>query len=126
MRAVMIHKADGPDAITVGERPVRQPGPGEVLLRVRAAAVNPADIVMWRTLGGGSVQPPFTAGMDAAGVAEAVGPGVDHIAAGQRAMAAVFPAAPRAAPRPNSLSSRQPRLSRSPKLSTPSQPRRCR
>ncbi|MER5466079.1 NADP-dependent oxidoreductase [Streptomyces sp. NPDC002668] len=94
MRAVLIHKADGPDAITVGERPVRQPGPGEVLLRVLAAAVNPADIVMWRTLGGGSVQPPFTAGMDAAGVAEAVGPGVDHIAAGQRAMAAVFPRHP--------------------------------
>ena len=79
----MVHKADGPEAITVGERQVRRPRDGEILLRVRAAAVSPAAVVLWRTLGGGPVQPQFTADMDAAGVAEAVGPGVDHIKDGQ-------------------------------------------
>lgn len=94
MRAVLIHEPDGPGALTVGERDIREPGPGEVLLRVHAAAVNPADIVMWRTLGAGSVPVPFIAGMDAAGVIESVASDVEHVRAGQRAMAAVFPRRP--------------------------------
>ncbi len=93
-RAVLVQAADGPGAITVGIRQVRQPREGEVLLRVRAAAVNPADVALWRTLGGGDVPVPFTPGMDAAGEVESVGPGVSHLAVGQRAMAVVFPRRP--------------------------------
>lgn len=93
-RAVLIHKADGPGAITVGAREVRQPLAGEVLIRVHAAAVNPADIMMWRTLGGGALPLPFTPGMDAAGEIAAVGPDVEHLAVGQFVMAAIFPGRP--------------------------------
>ncbi|MGA1835421.1 NADP-dependent oxidoreductase [Herbiconiux sp. 11R-BC] len=94
MHAVLIQAPDGADAFAVADRPVRAPEAGEVLLRVLAAAVNPADVMMWRTLGGGSVEVPFTAGMDAAGLVEAVGPGVEGLHAGQRVMAVVFPRRP--------------------------------
>ena len=48
MRAVTVNKADGPNAITVEDRGVREPRPGEVRLRVAAAAVNPVDVFMWQ------------------------------------------------------------------------------
>lgn len=94
MRAVLINAANGPDAIAVGEREVRGPECGEALINVQAAAVNPADVLMWRTLGGGSAPVPFTAGMDAAGVVESLGPDVEHLQVGQRVMAVVFPNRP--------------------------------
>ena len=91
MRAVTVHAADGPGAISVEDRPVRDPQEGEVLLRVAAAAVNPADTFMWRTLGGGggSIEPPFTPGLDAAGTIAAVGAGVERFEVGQEVMAVV-------------------------------------
>jgi NADPH:quinone reductase-like Zn-dependent oxidoreductase len=46
-RAVVIHTTDGSGTIVVGERDVREPGIGEVLIRFHAAAVNPAEVVMW-------------------------------------------------------------------------------
>ncbi len=92
MRAVTINAAGG--AITVEDRPVRDPNPGEVRLRVAAAAVNPADVFMWRTLGAGAVQPPVTPGMDAAGTVQAVGDDVDRLAVGDAVMAVVNPRLP--------------------------------
>jgi NADPH:quinone reductase len=89
-RPVLIHTADGPGAIAAGERGVREPPIGEVLIRVHPAAVNRAGVVMWRTLGGSSVPVPFTPGTDAAGEAEVAGSYVTHVEAGQRVMAAVF------------------------------------
>jgi NADPH:quinone reductase len=87
MRAVTINKADGPDAITVEERPVRAPRPGEVRLRVAAAAVNPIDVFMWRR----AVEPPFTPGMDAAGTVESVGHAGGRLSVGDEVMAVVGP-----------------------------------
>ena len=43
-RAVGITRPGGPEVLEVIERPVREPGPGEVRLAVHAAAVNPTDI----------------------------------------------------------------------------------
>jgi NADPH2:quinone reductase len=42
--AVAILKAGGPEALAVIDRPDREPGPDEVRIRVRFAAVNPTDI----------------------------------------------------------------------------------
>jgi len=87
MRAVTVNKADGPDAITVEDRSVRPPRPGEVRLRVAAAAVNPIDVFMWRR----AVEPPFTPGMDAAGTVESVGHAGGRLAVGEPVMAVVSP-----------------------------------
>ena len=75
------------------DRVVREPGPGEVRLKVTAAAVNPTDISL-RTRGTDDLPPPWTPGMDAAGAVESVGEGVQRLAPGERVMAAVMPRRP--------------------------------
>jgi NADPH:quinone reductase len=92
-RAVGITRPGGPEVLSVVEREVREPGPGEVRLAVRAAAVNPTDVGL-RQRGAEEVPPPWVPGMDAAGVVESVGPGVEHLAVGDDAMAAVAPRRP--------------------------------
>jgi NADPH:quinone reductase len=93
MRAVGITRPGGPEVLEVVDRPVREPGPGEVRISVKAAAVNPTDIG-FRERGGGELPPPWTPGMDAAGVIESVGDGVDRLSAGDQVMAAVAPRRP--------------------------------
>src|SRR5436305_14742384 len=93
MRAVLIPRPGGPEVLEVGERKVREAGPGEVRISVRAAAVNPTDIGL-REHGGGELPPPWTPGMDAAGVIESVGPEVDRLAPGDEVMAALTPRRP--------------------------------
>ena len=46
MRAVTITKPGGPEVLTVTDRSVRAAGPGEVRIAVKAAAVNPTDVLM--------------------------------------------------------------------------------
>jgi len=94
MRAVAITAPGGPEALTVIERDVRAPGPGEVRLAVRAAAVNPTDIGLRAHGAGGDLEPPWIPGMDAAGVVESVGEGVTRLAPGDAVMAAVTPRRP--------------------------------
>jgi NADPH:quinone reductase len=92
-RGVGIMRPGGPDVLRLVERDVRVAEPGEVRLAVEAAAVNPADIAV-RQLGVEGVPPPWVPGMDAAGVVESVGPGVEHVAVGDQAMAALSPRRP--------------------------------
>lgn len=77
MRAVSQDRAGAPDVLKVIETARPEPGRGEILVRVRAAGVNPAD---WKTRARGvfgtGVTPPFTLGFDVAGVVAAVGAGV--------------------------------------------------
>ncbi|WJV50929.1 NADP-dependent oxidoreductase [Streptomyces flavofungini] len=99
MRAIGVHDYGGPEALRVLDLPEPQAGPGEVRIRVHAAAVNPTD-VMLRT-GGHAVRmpdrrPPFVPGMDAAGVIDQVGPGADdRLRVGQRVVALVLFTGPR-------------------------------
>jgi NADPH:quinone reductase len=92
-RAVAITAPGGPEVLAVVERDVRPAGPGEVRIAVRAAAVNPTDIGL-RARGADGLDPPWIPGMDAAGVVESVGEGVDRVAAGEEVMAAVTPRRP--------------------------------
>jgi NADPH:quinone reductase-like Zn-dependent oxidoreductase len=92
-RAVGITRPGGPEVVAVVEREVREPGHGEVRLAVRAAAVNPTDVGL-RERGAAELPPPWVPGMDAAGVVESVGDGVEHLAVGDEAMAAVTPRRP--------------------------------
>jgi NADPH:quinone reductase len=94
MRAVAITAPGGPEVLAVVDRPVREAGPGEVRIAVRAAAVNPTDIGLRERGGGQSLEPPWIPGMDAAGVIESVGEGVDRLAPGDEVMAVVTPRRP--------------------------------
>lgn len=82
MRAVQVHEAGGPEALSLLEvdRPV--PGTGEVLIEVAAAGVNFID-----TYQRGGLYPmefPFTPGLECAGTVAEVGDGVDGLAIGDR------------------------------------------
>lgn len=93
MRAVRHHEHGGLDTLVVDEVPVPAPGPGEALIRVEACSLNHLDVLQRR---GPALIPgftlPHTAGMDVAGVVEALGPDTDGPAAGTRVV--VNPAVP--------------------------------
>jgi NADPH:quinone reductase-like Zn-dependent oxidoreductase len=89
----VITKPGDVDVLEVADRPAREPAEGEVRIAVKAAAVNPTDIGL-RQRGGGDLEPPWVPGMDAAGVVESVGPGVDRLHEGEEVMAAVSPRRP--------------------------------
>ncbi len=75
MRAIGQDSFGGPDVLKIIEVPRPVPGPAEVLVRVRAAGVNPTD--WWhRSTGGLAGDVPIRLGWDVSGVVEAVGPGV--------------------------------------------------
>jgi len=93
VRAVVITKPGDLDVLEVVDRPARKPGPGEVRIAVKAAAVNPTDIGL-RQRGGGDLPAPWTPGMDAAGLVESVGPDVDRLKVGDEVMAVVSPRRP--------------------------------
>ncbi|WP_193609907.1 NADPH:quinone reductase [Nocardioides lijunqiniae] len=82
MRAVVYTETGPSSVLQLVERPVPEPGPGEVRVRVVRAGVNPTD---WKFRAGTSqgfdeVAP----GQDGAGVVDAVGEGVDDLAVGDR------------------------------------------
>jgi NADPH2:quinone reductase len=84
MKAIQVYQFGGPEVLAVHEVPTPKPGPGEVLVRVRAAGVNPYDTYMRN--GAYPVKPalPYTPGSDAAGTIEAVGGGVTKVKPGDR------------------------------------------
>lgn len=87
MKAIVIHESGGPEVLRCEDLPEpAPPGEGEVLIRVHAAGVNFADHLM-RIGAYGPAQRPTVPGLEAAGVVEAVGPGVSAFAPGQRVMA---------------------------------------
>jgi NADPH:quinone reductase-like Zn-dependent oxidoreductase len=78
VRAAVTEAFGGIDRVVVRDLPRPVPGPGEVLVRVRAAAMNPIDCKLregkFRLIF--RVKPPFVLGFDLAGEVEAVGTGV--------------------------------------------------
>jgi NADPH:quinone reductase-like Zn-dependent oxidoreductase len=94
MRAVGVLEFGGPEALRLVDLPEEHAGPGQVRLRVTAAAVNPTDThaVLGAYAGRDPVkQPPWVPGMDVAGVVDEVGDGVGHLSVGDRAMGVVVP-----------------------------------
>ncbi len=88
-RAVVVQQTGGPEVLRLGERPVGEPGPGQVRIALRAAGLNFID-VYFRT--GLYPRPlPFVAGLEGAGVVEAVGPEVTELEAGDRVAWASVP-----------------------------------
>jgi NADPH:quinone reductase-like Zn-dependent oxidoreductase len=82
VKAVRIHEDGGPEVLVVEEIPDPEPGPGEVLVAFRAAALNHIDL--WIRKGLPSVQKPRILGADGAGVVAALGAGVEGFSIGER------------------------------------------
>jgi NADPH:quinone reductase-like Zn-dependent oxidoreductase len=87
MRAVVITRHGAPDVLRVEERPDPTPGPGQVVVDVRAAGLNFADVMARMGLYPDAPKPPAVVGYEVAGEVTAVGPGADGVAVGDRVMA---------------------------------------
>jgi len=88
-KTVMIHEFGGPEVLKLEERPVGDPGPGEVRIAHRACGLNFIDV--YQRTGLYPLELPHALGMEAAGVIEAVGEGVSHLRPGDRAAYAAMP-----------------------------------
>jgi NADPH2:quinone reductase len=89
MRAVVINRVGGSEVLQLSKIEKPLPGPGEVLVKVHSAGVNPAD---WKCREGNLAQFltyrfPFVLGFDLAGTVEAVGEGVEDFAADMKVFA---------------------------------------
>ncbi len=84
MKAIRVRRAGGPEVLVLEDVPDPTPGPGEVVVRVRAAGVNPVETYI-RSGIFGPVEAPYTPGTDAAGTVESVGEGVRRFRPGDRA-----------------------------------------
>ena len=87
-RAAVVRRPSGPESVEIVHVPIAEPGPGEVRVRVAAAAVNPVDLGVaegfFHQLGLVD-QPDHTGlGWDLAGVVDRVGPGRSDLAVGDR------------------------------------------
>jgi NADPH:quinone reductase-like Zn-dependent oxidoreductase len=82
VKAVRIHEDGGPEVLRYEDVPEPEPAAGEALVRMRTASLNHLDI--WVRKGLPSVPKPHILGADGAGVVEALGEGVDGLAAGDR------------------------------------------
>jgi NADPH:quinone reductase-like Zn-dependent oxidoreductase len=82
VKAVRIHEDGGPEVLVLEEVDDPLPGPGEVLIRLRASALNHLDV--WIRKGLPSVPKPRILGADGAGVVEVLGPGVGGFEPGER------------------------------------------
>lgn len=84
MRAIVCAEVGRLDDLRVGELPLPEPGPGEIRVRVHAAALNFPDVLMPEGKYQYKGEPPFAPGMEAAGVVDALGAGVEGFAPGDR------------------------------------------
>jgi NADPH2:quinone reductase len=82
MRAISYSRAGGADVLELVDRPVPEPGPGEVRVRVAFSGVNPTD---WKSRAGTEPGPSGQVpNQDGAGTVDAVGEGVDPVLVGER------------------------------------------
>jgi len=95
MRAVGLFAHGGPEVLQVIELPEVHAGPGQVRIRVRAATVNPTDVLVRSGVRADQQKvdpPPYVPGMEAAGIVDEVGSGVpDRLKLGDAVIAIVVP-----------------------------------
>lgn len=87
MRAVICRAWGGPEALTVEDVPTPAPGKGEVLIGLKAASVNYADLVMIQGQYQTRPEFPFSPGLEGVGTVLACGEGVTQVKKGERVMA---------------------------------------
>jgi len=89
VKAVIIERHGGPEELKLVDWPVGEPGPGEILIEHKAIGLNYIDV--YQRMGLYPMAMPLTMGMEASGVVLAVGEGVTHLKAGDRAAYASQP-----------------------------------
>ena len=88
MRALLSHAPGGPETLRLEEMPDPVPGPGELLVRVRACAINYPDVLIIEDKYQLKPPRPFAPGSEIAGQVEAIGEGVQGWSPGDRLIAA--------------------------------------
>ncbi|MDQ6418029.1 zinc-binding dehydrogenase [Paenibacillus sp. LHD-117] len=83
MRAIAQEQAGGPETLRIVELDIPSPGPGEILIRMMAASLNPVD---YKVMGGGHPNwtYPHVPGVDGAGIVQEIGSGVTEWKIGDR------------------------------------------
>lgn len=84
MKAIRVERFGGPEVLRVATVADPEPGQDQVVVRVRAAGVNPVETYVRSGKYAALPELPYTPGTDAAGAIEAVGPGVDGFRTGDR------------------------------------------
>lgn len=84
MRAMILRNGFGLDSLSIGEQPDPVPGPGQIVMRVRAASLNYRDLLIARGQYNPKLKFPRVLGSDAAGEVVEVGSGVRSVALGDR------------------------------------------
>src|SRR3954453_12470046 len=88
MRALLSHQPGGPETLQLGNLPDPTPGPGELLVRVRACAINYPDVLIIEDKYQLKPPRPFAPGSEIAGEVEVVGEAVEGWSVGDRLIAA--------------------------------------
>jgi NADPH:quinone reductase-like Zn-dependent oxidoreductase len=83
-KAIRFNQLGGPEVLHIEDQPERQPGPGEVLLKVEAVGLNRAESLYYRGSYLEKVNVPSGIGYEALGKVIAVGPEVDPVLIGKR------------------------------------------
>jgi len=89
MRAIRTHAVGGPETLTLDEIDAPVPGKGEVLIAVKACAINYPDGLIIRDMYQFKPERPFSPGGEISGVIEAVGEGVEGFAVGDNVLAGI-------------------------------------
>ena len=84
MKAIRVHEFGGPEVMKLEDVPDLTPGPGQVVVSVKAVGVNPVDIYIRSGAYAAKPPLPYTPGMDAAGTVEAAGEGVESVKVQER------------------------------------------
>ena len=88
MKAVIFRQHGGPEVLEHAEVPTPSPGPGQILVRVKACALNHLDLWIRQGLPAYRIALPHISGCDVAGLVEQLGPGVTGVAPGDRVVLA--------------------------------------
>jgi NADPH:quinone reductase-like Zn-dependent oxidoreductase len=87
MRALMLEEYGGPEVLKIGQRPLPEPGAGELRIRVIAAGLQPVDAAVRRGLfaqgGAFASRLPVTPGNEFSGVVDRAGEGIGHFRRGE-------------------------------------------
>jgi len=87
MKAVLCKQYGPPESLTIEQLPSPKPGPGEVVVSVKAASVNFPDVLIIQNKYQFKPPLPFSPGSELAGIVKEVGPGVNGWKAGDRVIA---------------------------------------
>jgi NADPH:quinone reductase-like Zn-dependent oxidoreductase len=90
MQVLEVTGEGGLDSLAFAEKPVPRPAPGEVVVKVAAAALNHRDLSMVNLMVPATPEPPFIPMSDCAGAVHAIGDGVDSVKVGDRVTSLFF------------------------------------